>query len=208
MSERDCSICLRRVTSSAKMRIPPGKASRFDPGRTSHASGQIEEICERVVDLGNDIQALSHRLHSSKLEYLGLVVAAASFCKEFSKQQRVETTFHSQDVPKEIPAEAALCLFFVLQEALQTAAKYSGVKRFEVSLRGGLNEIDLMVHDSGAGFDAERAMNGHGLGLTSMRERLKLVGGQLSIESKLVGGTTIHARVPLSPKVKSARADA
>jgi PAS domain S-box-containing protein len=163
------------------------------------ASRQIEKIYERVADLGNDIQALSHRLHSSKLEYLGLVAAAASFCKEFSTGQNAETAFHSEDIPKQIPAEAALCLFRVLQEALQNAAKHSGVKRFEVSLKGSLNEIDLIVRDSGAGFDAERAINGHGLGLTSMQERLKLVGGQLSIESKPVGGTTIRARVPLGP---------
>jgi PAS domain S-box-containing protein len=184
------------------------QALKQDSALGEKASRQIEKIYERVADLGTDIQALSHRLHSSKLEYLGLVAAAASFCKEFSTGQNTETTFHSEDIPKQIPAEAALCLFRVLQEALHNAAKHSGVKQFEVSLKGSLHEIDLTVRDSGAGFDAESAMSGHGLGLTSMRERLKLVGGQLSIESTLVGGTTIHARVPLSPhKAKSAGAD-
>jgi PAS domain S-box-containing protein len=168
---------------------------------------QIVEICERVADLGSDIQALSHRLHSSKLEYLGLEAAAASFCREFSMAQNAETTFRSENIPKEIPAEAALCLFRVLQEALQNAAKHSGVKQFEVSLKGNLNEIQLTVRDLGVGFDAERVTNEHGLGLTSMRERLKLVGGQLSIASKPVRGTTIQALVPLSPKRKSAGAD-
>jgi len=177
------------------------------PAFKKRTGRQIVEICERVANLGSDIQALSHRLHSSKLEYLGLEAAAASFCKEFSMGQNAETTFHSENIPKEISADAALCLFRVLQEALQNAAKHSGVKRFEVWLKGNLNEIQLTVHDSGVGFDAERVMNEHGLGLTSMRERLKLVGGQLSIDSKLVSGTTIHARVPLSPKVKSAGAD-
>ena len=170
------------------------------------ASGQIEEICECVANLGSDIQALSHRLHSSKLDYLGLVSAARGFCMEFSLQQRVETTFHSEDIPN-IPVEVALCLFRVLQEALQNAVKHSGVKQFEVSLKGSLHEIDLVVHDSGSGFDAERAMKEHGLGLTSMRERLRLAGGQLFIESKPERGTTIHARVPFRPKVKSAEAN-
>jgi PAS domain S-box-containing protein len=171
------------------------------------AKRRIEEACQRVAELGSDIQALSHQLHSSKLEYLGLEVAAASFCKEFSMGQNVETRFHSEDIPKEIPAETALCLFRVLQEALQNASKHSGTKQFEVSLKGSLHEIDLTVHDPGVGFDAESVMSGQGLGLTSMRERLKLVGGKLSIDSKLVGGTTIHACVPFSPKAKSGAAD-
>jgi len=174
------------------------------PASGKKANHQIEEICERVGDLGSDIQALSHRLHSSKLEYLGLVAAAASFCKEFSMRQNVETAFHAQDVPKEMPQEVALCLFRVLQEGLQNAAKHSGARQFAVSLKGAPQEIALTVQDSGVGFDAERAMNGQGLGLTSMRERLKLVDGQLVIDSKLQGGTTIRARVPLGPGVKAA----
>jgi len=176
------------------------------PASDKKASRQIEEICKRVGDLGSDIEALSHRLHSSKLEYLGLGAAAASFCEEFSTRQNVETTFHSEDVPKEMPQEVALCLFRVLQEGLQNAAKHSGARQFAVSLKGAPQEIALTVQDSGVGFDAERAMNGQGLGLTSMRERLKLVDGQLVIDSKLRGGTTIHARVPLRPRMASAGA--
>jgi len=113
------------------------------PAFKKRTGRQIVEICERVANLGSDIQALSHRLHSSKLEYLGLEAAAASFCKEFSMGQNAETTFHSENIPKEISADAALCLFRVLQEALQNAAKHSGVKRFEVWLKGNLNEIQL-----------------------------------------------------------------
>ena len=75
----------------------------------------------------------------------------------------------------------------------------------EVSLKGALNEIQLTVHDAGTGFDPEKAMSGHGLGLTSMRERLNLVNGQLSIDSRSPRGTTIRARVPLSPDITSGR---
>jgi len=187
------------AVSLQRLKDPP----TFD----KRADGQLEEICERLADLGNDVHALSHRLHSSKLEYLGLEVAAASFCKEFSMGQNVETSFHPEGIPKEIPSEAALCLFRVLQEALQNAAKHSGTKQFEVSIKGSLHGIDLTVHDSGVGFDAERVMHEHGLGLMNMQERLKLVGGTLSIDSKLLCGTTIHACVPLRPKAKSAATD-
>ena len=171
------------------------------------ASRQLDEICERLADLGSDIHALSHRLHSSKLEYLGLVAACKGFCGELSRQQNVEIDFHSQDVPKELPQEFALSLFRVLQEALQNAVKHSGVRRFEVSIAGAPNEIHLSVHDSGVGFDLQKAMTGYGLGFASMKERMKLIDGHLSIDLKPQGGTTIHARAPLRLKTMPTGAD-
>jgi signal transduction histidine kinase len=145
----------------------------------------VDEIRQEVSDLGKDVQALSHRLHSSKLEYLGLAVAAGGFCKEFSLRHNVEIEFHDDNIPRNLPPEISLCLFRVLQEALQNALKYSGTRRYEASLECTPNdEIHLGVHDSGVGFDPESAINRHGLGLISMTERLKLVDGQLSIESK------------------------
>ena len=164
----------------------------------------IDELSGAVTKLGSDVQALSHRLHSSKLEYLGLEAAASGFCRELSQQQRVEIAFHSKDIPKKLPQEVALCLFRVLQEALQNAVKHSGTRHFEVRLEGTSNEIRLTVHDSGAGFDLEGALKGHGLGLTSMRERLKLVAGQLSIDSQPNLGTTVRASIPLDQGSKSA----
>jgi PAS domain S-box-containing protein len=164
----------------------------------------VEQVRQEVNDLGKDVQALSHRLHSSKLEYLGLTVAATSFCKEFSHQHNVEVDSHIDNIPKELSREISLCLYRVLQESLQNAVKYSGTRRFEARLECTANEIHLSVRDSGVGFDLQSAMNRHGLGLISMTERLKLVDGRLSIESKPQCGTTIHARVPLNAKVKSA----
>ena len=166
----------------------------------------VEEASQHVTELGSDIQALSHRLHSSKLEFLGLVAAVGGFCREFSNRQNVNIDFHSENIPKALPKEISLCLFRVLQEALQNSLKHSGERRFAVSLQCAKGEIELTVRDSGVGFDPEKIISGHGLGLTSMKERLKLVDGQLSIDSKPQEGTTIHARVPLSLKVKSARA--
>jgi signal transduction histidine kinase len=90
-----------------------------------------------------------------------------------------------------------------LQEALQNAIKYSGSRHFQVSLIGTAAGIELTVSDSGIGFEPEAAMKGIGLGLTSMRERLKLVNGTVSIDSQLGRGTTIHARAPLSPSTLS-----
>jgi len=174
------------------------------PASDGQARNRIEEANKDVQNLASDIQALSHRLHSSKLEYLGLVAASGSLCKELSERQNVEIHFHSNSISKNLPKETSLCLFRVLQEALQNAIKHSGARHFEVSLKEALSEIQLSVHDSGVGFDPEQAMNGGGLGLTSMKERLKLVGGNLFIDSQEQRGTTIQARVPLAHEMKSA----
>jgi PAS domain S-box-containing protein len=166
----------------------------------------IAEAVKQVQDLGSDVQALSHHLHSSKLEYLGLAAAAAGFCREVSNRQEVEIDFHSENIPKDLPKEASLCLFRVLQEAIQNATKHSGSRHFEVSLSGGSSEVELTVRDFGIGFDPEEAMKGRGLGLTSISERLKLVNGNLSIDSQPQHGTTLLARVPLISRMKSAEA--
>jgi PAS domain S-box-containing protein len=176
------------------------------PASAVELSSRIGEACDLVSDLGNYIQALSHRLHSSKLQYLGLEVAAASFCKELSDHRKVEIDFRPEGIPKKLPEAISLCLFRVLQEALQNAAKHSGARHFEVALRRESNQIHLMVRDQGIGFDAEGTINSRGIGLTSMRERLKLVNGELSIETRPQTGTAVHARVPLNLKMKSASA--
>jgi PAS domain S-box-containing protein len=156
----------------------------------------IHHAIQRLSDIATDIQALSHRLHSSKLEYLGLVAAAKSFCKELSEQQKVEIDFSHTAIPRSVPKEISLCLFRLLQETLQNAVKHSGVRHFKVELRGTEREIQLTVSDLGVGFDPQDAIHRRGLGLISMRERLQLVNGEFSINSQLGSGTTIHARVP------------
>lgn len=158
------------------------------------------EIKKQMHELGRDIHALSHRLHSSKLQHLGLVEACKGFCREISERHNVEIEFHAENVPTNLPGEISLCLFRVLQEALQNAVKYSGVRTFVGSLVYDAGEIELSVRDSGAGFDLDQALNGHGLGLTSMQERLKLVEGRLSIDSKVGHGTTVKAWVSLSQR--------
>jgi PAS domain S-box-containing protein len=166
----------------------------------------IHHASQRISDIANDIQALSHRLHSSKLEYLGLVAAAKSFCRELSEQQKVEIDFSHTAIPRSVPKEISLCLFRVLQETLQNGVKHSGVRHFKVELCGTEREIQLTVSDLGVGFDPQDAMYRRGLGLISMRERMQLVSGEISIKSRPGGGTTIHARVPFSSSSDSARA--
>ena len=145
------------------------------------------------------MQALSHELHSSKLEYLGVVAGIKSWCKEFGERQRMEIDFKNE-VSSALPFEIGLSLFRVIQEALHNAQKHSSVKRVEVQLAEQSNEVHLTISDSGKGFDIETAKRSAGLGLTSMRERVRLVNGTISIQSKPMVGTTIHVRVPLAPE--------
>jgi PAS domain S-box-containing protein len=176
------------------------------PNATVEILGLVDRLRKETSEISKDIQALSHELHSPRLEYLGLAAAMRGFCKEFSEHQRVEIDFKSHDLPSPVPPEISLCLFRVLQEALHNSAKHSGAQRFEVQLWGASGEIHFTVSDSGTGFDLEKALKSQGLGLTSMQERLQLVKGKFSIDSKPQRGTTIHARVPLGPGGDSIRA--
>jgi signal transduction histidine kinase len=164
--------------------------------------GPIEQ---RLSELGKDIQALSHRLRSSKLDYLGLTHAASSFCRELSEEKKLEIDFTHEGMHRIVPKEISLCLFRILQEALQNAVKYSGVRHFRVKLEGAAAEIRLTVSDHGVGFDQRNALNGRGLGLISMRERVQLVKGEISITLQPAGGTTVYARVPIEAEERGTR---
>lgn len=162
----------------------------------SEVEARAQELRKRAAEISNDVQALSHDLHSSKLEYLGVAAGMKSWCKEFGERQKMEIGFKS-DVPGALPLDVGRTLFRVLQEALHNASKHSSVKRVDVQLREDSHEIHLIVNDIGRGFDLEAALQGKGLGLTSMRERVRLVNGTITIDSKPQGGTMIHVRVPI-----------
>jgi len=168
------------------------------PDLPAEVSGRIVALWKQANEMATDVQSMSHELHSAKLQYLGITAAMRGFCQEFGQQQKVEIGFTSHDLPLPLSPDISICLFRVLQEALHNSAKHSGGRHFEVRLWGMPDEVHLTVSDSGVGFDSEAAKTGQGLGLISMRERLKLVNGTLSVESRPKSGTTIHARVPLS----------
>jgi PAS domain S-box-containing protein len=163
----------------------------------SEFQSRLQELRKEIDEISSDVQALSHDLHASKLEHLGVVAGIKSWCREFGERQKMEINFKS-NAPNPIPLETGVCLFRVLQEALHNAVKHSGVKQFEVHIAEHSNQVHLTVSDSGRGFDIEAARQGTGLGLTSMRERVRLVNGTIAIDSKPMSGTTIHVRVPSS----------
>jgi PAS domain S-box-containing protein len=161
---------------------------------------RTNKLKKRVSGIVRDVEAISHELHSSKLELLGLKAAVRSLCKEFAAYHKVKIDFVEKDLPSQLPRDISVCLFRIAQEALRNGLKHSRADEFQVQLLGTPNEIHLSVHDAGVGFDPETAINRRGLGLISMRERINLVKGTIAIRSKSQGGTEIYCSVPFASK--------
>jgi PAS domain S-box-containing protein len=164
----------------------------------SQGRRQLHRIAELAGEVSSGIHGLSHQLHPSKLDTLGLLPSLGALCKELSSLHNLQVQFVHRDIVEPIPREVTLCVFRIVQEALRNVVKHSGASGAEVELWGHADRIDLLISDSGAGFNPEAVNGGTGLGLVSMRERLRLLGGQLLIESKPECGTQIRVRVPLS----------
>ena len=174
------------------------------PSLTADVSSRVDAVAKQNAEILTDVKALAHELYSPRLEYLDIAGVMSSFCRDFGKRKGVEIDFRSDGLPQpRLPEDIALCLLRVLQEALLNAVKHSGVRHFDVRFSGTSDEIHLTVSDCGVGFDLEAARKSAGLGLNRIQERLKLVKGQLAIDSQRQIGTTIHARVPLNSKTKT-----
>jgi PAS domain S-box-containing protein len=167
----------------------------------------LKEIRQHCSEIAGDVQSLSHELHSSRLDYLGITAAIRGFCHEFSKQHEVTIEFTDKDVPVDLSREVSLCLFRVAQEALHNAVKYSGVNEYRVELSATAEEVQLVVGDSGRGFDLEATKGNRGLGLVSMQERVHLVRGSLQVESNPGRGTKIGAVVPRASRKEASLED-
>lgn len=167
------------------------------PGLSSRARQQLHDLAKASEQVSSSIHNLSYQLHPSRLDTLGLVASIGGFCREFSQYHKLGVLFVHHDIQEEIPKDVSLCLYRIIEEALQNVVKHSGAKDAKVELSGHSNRIDLRISDSGRGFSPESARVETGIGLISMRERLRLVGGHLSVESGPSVGTHIHVRIPL-----------
>ena len=170
---------------------------RLQPDSSGEALHNLNALQKQTEEIMADVQTLSHELHPPRLLHLGVVVAMRSFCGELSARKNVAVVFRDENIAESLPPDVSLCLFRVLQEALHNALRHSGGRSFDVHLCGTVDAVHLIIHDEGVGFNVDAASRGLGLGLTSMKERLMLVGGELFIESHSTRGTTISARVPV-----------
>jgi signal transduction histidine kinase len=156
---------------------------------------RLSGILTNLRRAGTKVRQLSHQLHASELEYVGLAPAVEILCREFSQLATFKLTCTCTGVPALLERTVALSLYRIVQEALHNAAKHASAKNVFVALCGKDDEIALTITDDGLGFDST-SQNRHGLGLISMRERMHLVSGKLSVRSDPGRGTTVEARVP------------
>jgi len=178
------------------LRQATGKASGAEE-KQSRIQEAAESMAGGLRHMAGEVHNLARRLHPSTLEHLGLTAAIESLCSGAFKQGGLQIKFSHRRVPPDVPADIALCLFRVAQEALHNAAKHSGSTEAQVRLAGTDNSVGLTVVDEGSGFDLEAAKRKGGLGLVSMRERVRLVSGALTIRSEPGRGTEISVKVPL-----------
>ena len=169
------------------------------PDSAQEANRQLHELVNSASELGADLHTLSHRLHSTTLERLGLIPGVSAFCKEFQAQQGVRVEFTHNEVPQVVHADVALCLFRIVQEGLRNVQKHSGANNAKVGVYKKAQKLTVFVSDQGAGFDTRKLEMKEGLGILSMEQRAHLMGGQFQIRSEPGRGTRIDAWVPVEP---------
>ena len=161
------------------------------------ARDRLASLQDRVQVLCEWIRELSHSLHSSTLDHLGLSAALRGFCREYTEREGIAVRLNITEDLGTVPSDAALCLYRVTQEALHNVAKHSGATSAQVSLSGSDEFLELHVTDPGRGFDVERRATGDGLGLASMEERIRLLRGTLELKTEPGAGTELMAKIPL-----------
>jgi signal transduction histidine kinase len=181
----------------AMLAVDLDELQRNLPELAAETLPKLNEFRGRIMEICSGVQSISRQLHLPQLEYLGVGAAMRNFCREFAEKQRVEIQFTQDNIPELVPHEISLCLFRVLQEGLHNAAKHSHVRRFNVALGYAAGQIHLMITDRGRGFDPQTAVSRGGLGLISMRERVRIVNGTFTVDSKPMSGTTIHVCIPV-----------
>ncbi len=183
------SLALLAVELDLLAQSPPGTGAPLEV--------QLRGLSGRVKQMSSAVHDLSHQLHPAKVEQLGLVAALRGLCGGLGPAHGLSIDFAAEGVPTSIPGDTALCLYRIAQEALRNVIKHSGARHAQVELRGGPDAVTLCVSDDGSGFDTASVADKGGLGLVSMRERLRLVGGEISLESRPSRGTRVEVRTPL-----------
>jgi len=180
--------------SLAILKIQMLRAGQPKSGRPGQMHPALPQLAATVQAIAEKVSNLSHQLHSSELEFLGLTIAVKSHCREWSERFHVDLDCVCNGPLDSLDGNVALSFLRVVQEALHNVAKHSGAKKVAVELKADTDEVSLEISDEGVGFDTEQARLVPGLGLISMQERMHLIGGELEISSIAGRGTRILAR--------------
>ncbi len=158
---------------------------------------KLENARRQLSALNTDVRQISHRLHPAILNDLGLSAALQALVKEFGERESMPATYSSQNLPDNIPPEAATAIYRISQEALRNTSKHAGKTHVKVMLSGTSHGIELKVRDFGIGFDQDTELLAPGLGMISMQERARLAGGTFHVHSVLGQGTTVTVDIPI-----------
>lgn len=158
---------------------------------------KVSHIKEQLIKISEDVHRISRQLHPTIIDDLGLVRAIESECAALSQRESVEIFFTTEDIPEILPDDVPLCLYRITQESLNNCISHSGTAKCEVFLKGSHDAIFLDIEDKGVGFNTDEVRNKQGLGLSSMRERVQLVGGNIKVDTEPGRGTHIHVSIPL-----------
>jgi PAS domain S-box-containing protein len=182
----------------AILAIDAGKLERLCEDSANPIVETLQDMKNRLVDLSSDIHAISRQLHPSILDDLGLFDAVKAECQGFRRREGITVKYEPKAIPYQLPKDAALTLFRIVQEGLRNVAKHAQTQDANVSLFGMDDSIYLSISDDGVGFDYSEARKKPGLGLASMEERVRLIQGEISIKSEPGKGTVIEVRAPLT----------
>lgn len=174
------------------------RSARLDAGpETPERREAVAWIRDHLAELSEDVHSLSYRLHPTVIEDLGLVEALRAECDRVARAEPIRIELDAREVPASLPADAAVSVFRVAQEALRNVVRHANAREVRVNLQADDRCLVLTVQDNGAGFDPSIRHGGVSLGIASMRERVRLFGGELEVDSAPGRGTTITARLPL-----------
>jgi signal transduction histidine kinase len=185
---------------SQRMAILSIRLAQIEPmieGR-SDIRKRLHVVLEDAQAIAADIRRLSHRLHPSMLDHLGLNLAVRGLCQEITATGKLTVEFHAQGAFLNLTKDVTLCVFRIAQESLRNCTKYSGAKSVRVTLLNTGKVVRLSVSDDGRGFEIKPETMKLGLGFTSIRERLQIVGGTMTIRSQRDQGTSVEVSIPLN----------
>jgi PAS domain S-box-containing protein len=199
---RDLEDDLSQHLAGLSIMLSSLKRSVGKPDSRADVEGTFATLQSRAAALAETVQNLSHELHPDVLEHGGLVPALRRHCDELQGRHHVQVTFSAGDDLDALNPDVALCLLRVSQEALTNAVRHASARTIRVELRATPKYFELGVVDDGIGFvSSERA--GAGLGLRSMHERVRLVRGHVTVESRPGHGTALLVLIPRVPSVRA-----
>lgn len=182
----------------AGLAIEAGRIERRLRASGGPSPGEVRTIKERLIELSSDVHFLAGRLHPPILDHLGLATALEAECAGLQRRKGMAVVYEFEDVPADLPAETALCIYRVAQECLDNVVRHAATDEVSVRLEVEGDALVLRVRDEGVGFDPAAVRGKGALGLATMEERVRLVGGELFVRARPRRGTEIEARAPLT----------